>query len=92
MMAQRESSSEKSISRASTHSGASANEASYEELLKQVKRVVFDVDLFEKLKKDVGASFSIKKLISKINITAYPTDIGEALIDIQNLIDEVCAE
>jgi hypothetical protein len=92
MMAQRESSSEKSISGASTHSGASANEASYDELLKQVKKAVFDVDLFEELKKDVGASFGIKKLISKINITACPTDIGEALIDIQNLIDQVCAE
>lgn len=57
-----------------------------------MKKVVFDVDLFEELKKDVGASFGIKKLISKINTTAFPTDIGEALIDIQNLIDQVCAE
>ncbi|XP_050895983.1 uncharacterized protein LOC127102686 [Lathyrus oleraceus] len=92
MMAQRESSSEKSISGTSTHSGASANEASHDELLKQVKKVVFDVDLFEEFKKDVGASFGIKKLIGKINITACPTDIGEALIDIQNLIDQVYAE
>lgn len=92
MMAQRESSSKKSIFGASTHSGATANEASYDELLKQVKKVVFDVDLFEELKKDLGASFGIKKLISKINIIACPTDIGEALIDIQNLIDQVCAE
>lgn len=57
-----------------------------------MKKGVFDVDLFEELKKDVGASFGIKKLISKINIIACPTDIGEALIDIQNLIDQVCAE
>ncbi|XP_050915914.1 uncharacterized protein LOC127131010 [Lathyrus oleraceus] len=92
MMTQRESSSEQSISGASTHSGASANEASHDELLQQVKKAVFDVDLFEELRNDVGASFGIKKMISKINITAYPTDIGEALIDNQNLIDQVCAE
>ncbi|XP_050888840.1 protein bfr2-like [Lathyrus oleraceus] len=92
MMAQRESSSEQSISGASTHSGASANEASHDEILQQVKKAVFDVDLFEELRNNVGASFGIKKLISKINITACPTNIGEALIDIQNLIDQVCVE
>ncbi|XP_050889954.1 uncharacterized protein LOC127095286 [Lathyrus oleraceus] len=43
--------------------------------LKHVKKAVFDVDLFEELKKDVGASFGIKKMISKINITAFPIDI-----------------
>lgn len=72
MMAQRESSSEQSISGASTHSGASANEASHDELLQQVKKAVFDVNLFDELRNNVGASFSIKKLISKINITAFP--------------------
>ncbi|XP_050908092.1 uncharacterized protein LOC127121685 [Lathyrus oleraceus] len=92
MMAQRESSLEQSVSGASTQSGASANEASHEELLQQVKKAVFDVNLFDELRNNVGASFSIKKLISKIKITACPTDVGEALIDIQNLIDQVCAE
>lgn len=57
-----------------------------------MKKIVFDIDLFEELKKDVGASFGIKKLIRKINITACPTDIGEALINIQNHIDQVCTE
>ncbi|XP_050909598.1 uncharacterized protein LOC127123422 [Lathyrus oleraceus] len=54
MMAQRESSLEQSISGASTHSGASANEASHDELLQQVKKTVFDVDLFEELRNNVG--------------------------------------
>ncbi|XP_050890307.1 protein bfr2-like [Lathyrus oleraceus] len=44
------------------------------------------------LKNNVGEIFGIKKLISKINITACHTDISEALIDIQNLIDQVCVE
>lgn len=42
-MALRESSSEKSIFGVSTQSSASANEASYEELLQHVKKIVFEV-------------------------------------------------
>lgn len=88
----KESSSKKRFSRTSTQYGVSENEASYNDLLKQVKKVIFKFDLFELLKKDFTTSFGIRKLISQINITACPTDIGEALIDIQHLIDQMCAE
>ena len=92
MMALRESSSYKSASGVSTQSGASANEASYGELLQQVKKAVFEVDLFEVLKTNVTAHFGMKKLINRINITACPANVGEVLIDIQNLIDQICTE
>lgn len=92
MMAIRESSSDISVFGASTQSSVSANEASYDELFQQVKKAVFETDLFEFLKGDVTACFWMKKLISQINIIAFPTNISEALIDIQNLIDQICAE
>lgn len=75
-----------------TQSAAIANEASYDELLQRVKKVVFEIDLFEVLKKDVTACFGMKKLISRINIPTCPTNIGDALINIQNFIDQICAE
>ncbi|XP_058764130.1 uncharacterized protein LOC131637548 [Vicia villosa] len=92
MMAQRESSSKKSMYGASTPSGTSASETFYDDLLKQVKESIFEVDFFEKLKIEVSASSSIKKLIGKINITACPSDVGETHIDIPNLINQVQAE
>ena len=92
MMALRDSSLDKSASGTSTQSGASASEASYDELLQQVKEAVFEADLFEVLKTDVTARFGVKKLINRINITACPANVGEVLIDIQNLIDQICTE
>lgn len=92
MIAPKESSFEKkSFYGTLSQSSVSASEASYNDLLQQVKKTIFKY-LFELLKKDFIGSFGIKKMISQINITACPTNVGEALIDIQNLIDQMCAE
>ena len=56
-----------------------------------MKKVEFEADLFEVLKTDVTARFGMKKMINRIKITAYPANVGEVLIDIQNLIDQICA-
>lgn len=57
-----------------------------------MKKAVFEADLFEVLKKDVIVCIRMKKLISRINITACPTNICEAVMDIKNLIDQICVE
>ncbi|KAL5076550.1 hypothetical protein RYX36_015534 [Vicia faba] len=64
MMDLRDSSLDKSASGTSTQSGASASEASYDKLLQQVKKAVFEVDLFEVLKTNVTARFASKDLLA----------------------------
>ena len=66
MMAKRGSSYEKGQSDVSTHSSEGTNEASYDELLQQVKATVFEVDLFDVLKKYIIACYLMKKLIGQI--------------------------
>ena len=92
MMEKRGSSSEKGQSDVSTHSSEGTNETSYDELLRRVKAIVFEVDLFDVLKKDITACYQMKKLIGQINITAFPSNIGEALIDTQHLIEQISVE
>ena len=92
MMAKRGFSSEKGQSDVSTHSSGGTNEASYDELLRQVKATIFEVDLFDVLKKDITSYYQMKKLIGQINITACPSNIGEALIDTQHLIYQISVD
>lgn len=73
-------------------SSTSANKASYDELLQQLKKTIFEFYFFDVLKRDAITCYRMKKLIGQININACPTYVGEALIDIKNLIDQISVE
>ncbi|KAL5059195.1 hypothetical protein RYX36_030799 [Vicia faba] len=92
MMDLKDSSPAKTFPDTSAQAGVGIKETSLDTLLQQVKQVVFDIDLFINLKEDCTAGSRIKKLISQIPITACPPNVGEALVDIQQLIDQVSSE
>ena len=58
-------------------------------LLNKVRKTILDVDLFEVLKKDSTACYTMKELLTQVNSTTCSLPISTILFDLQVLLDDV---
>src|ERR1044072_1913416 len=58
-------------------------------LLNKVRRTILDVDLFEVLKKDSTACYTMKELLTQVNLATCSLPVSTILFDLQTLLDNV---
>jgi hypothetical protein len=58
-------------------------------LLNKVRKTILDVDLFEVLKKDSTAYYTMKELLTQVNFAACSLPVSTILFDLQVLLDDV---
>jgi hypothetical protein len=58
-------------------------------LLNKVRRTILDVDLFEVLKKDSTACYTMKELLTQVNLATCSLEVSTILFDLQALLDNV---
>ena len=59
------------------------------ELLNQVRKTILDVDLFEVLKKDSTAFYTMNELLTQVNSKTCSLPVSTILFDLQVLLDDV---
>src|ERR1051325_801272 len=89
MLAQRGPSSSKTQSEDSNQSKEDVPLTSLDQLLQEVNKTILQADLFTILKDNPGAYFSMKNLLSQIDLSICPPEVGETIYDLQILLDEV---
>ncbi|CAI8598152.1 unnamed protein product [Vicia faba] len=92
MLAQRDSSSSKNQSEDSSQMKDNAPLTSLDQLLQQVNKTILEADIFTILKEDTAAYFSMKKLLSQIDLSICPPEVSETIYDLQILLNEVSSE
>src|ERR1044072_2417329 len=58
-------------------------------LLHKVRKTILDVDLFEVLKKDSTACYTMKELLNQVNLATCSLPVSALLFDLQALLDNV---
>ena len=58
-------------------------------LLNKVRKTILDVDLFEVLKKDSTACYTMKELLTQVNSATCSLPVSTILFDLQVLLDDV---
>src|ERR1051325_11698586 len=92
MLAQRDSSSGKNQSEGSSQSKDNAPLTSVDQLLQQVNKTILEADIFTILKENVTAYYSMKKLLTQIDLSICPSEVSETIYDLQILLNEVSGE
>jgi chromosome segregation ATPase len=62
---------------------------SLDQLLQEVNKTIFQADFFTILQDNPGAYFSMKNLLTQIDLSICPSDVAEIIYDLQLLLDEV---
>ena len=58
-------------------------------LLNKIRKTILNVDIFEVLKQDSTACYTMKELLTKVNLSTCSLPVSTLLFDLQNLLDNV---
>src|ERR1051325_4282632 len=89
MLAQWGPSSSKTQSSDSNQSKEDMPLTSLDQLLQEVNNTILQADFFTILQDNPGAYFSMKNLLTQIDLSIWPSDVAEIIYDMQLLLDEV---
>ena len=58
-------------------------------LLNKIRKTILNVDIFEVLKQDSTACYTMKELLTKVNLATCSLPVSTLLFDLQSLLDNV---